>query len=67
MRAVTILAGLSVLLCACEKEPNFDERYARTEKEIGQRATEIDQDLAGTKQSGEAASSSADKSRPSDF
>lgn len=49
MRALA-LAGLTVLLCSCNQEPSFDERYATTEKEISERAADIDQDLTPSKQ-----------------
>jgi hypothetical protein len=35
-----------VLLVACRQEPTFDERYDAAEKELQDRATEIDAELA---------------------
>lgn len=47
MRGAAMLIGLSVSLCACQSEPDFDERYTDAEKAIQQRAAEIDEDLQG--------------------
>jgi len=44
MRAA--LASLVLLLAACNREPSFDERYARAEKSIRDKARDIDADLA---------------------
>jgi hypothetical protein len=36
-----------VAVSACKREPSFDERYAGAQKAIRQKATELDQDMAG--------------------
>jgi hypothetical protein len=43
MRAI----ALGLLLCgvACRQEPNFDERYSRTENQISDRANAIETEL----------------------
>lgn len=66
MRALA-LAGLTVLLCSCNQEPSFDERYATTEKEISERAADIDQYLAPSVQDTKPAGANAaggDTQRP---
>jgi hypothetical protein len=46
MRAVLPLLLLLLLLPACQREPSFDERYAKAEKSIRDKAHELDADLA---------------------
>ena len=45
MRRAAIVLGLLVLT-SCQAEPSFDERYADTAKELGQKADELDEELA---------------------
>ena len=44
MRAV--LALLILLSAACQREPDFDERYARAARELRQKSIDIDAELA---------------------
>lgn len=43
MRAAAILGAL--LLCACEREPSFDERYETAQESIEDKAKELDAQL----------------------
>jgi hypothetical protein len=45
MRGALVVAGL-MLLAGCQREPNFDERYARADKAVHEKAAEIDAELA---------------------
>ena len=45
MLRAAIVLGLLVLT-SCQAEPSFDERYADTAKELGQKADELDEELA---------------------
>lgn len=42
---VWLLLALA-LIAACKREPSFDERYAEAQKVIGDKAAEIDAELA---------------------
>ncbi|GAA4779761.1 hypothetical protein [Novosphingobium ginsenosidimutans] len=44
MRAILLLACMS--LVACQREPSFDERYAKTQKTLEQKAAAIDRQAA---------------------
>ena len=46
MRRLGLLLVPPLLLAACEKEPDFDERYDKTAKEIEARAKAMDTDIA---------------------
>ena len=46
MRRLGLLLVPLLLLAACEKEPDFDERYDKTAKEIEARAKAMDTDIA---------------------
>ncbi|MGB3807703.1 MAG: hypothetical protein WA936_10935 [Erythrobacter sp.] len=43
MRGLAILA--LVILCGCEREPTFDERYEAAQEEIEAKAAELDREL----------------------
>lgn len=46
MRALpACLLLLLPLLAACQSEPSFDERYAETERQISDKAEELDSEL----------------------
>ncbi len=62
MRLVVILGVL--LLGACEREKNFDERYADAAKAIRSSAAEIDSDLASRASEAAAAMPSDPASSP---
>lgn len=36
----------ALLLAACQREPDFDERYAATQKKLEAKAAEIDRQMA---------------------
>jgi hypothetical protein len=52
MRRAAILPIL-LLLSACEREPDFEDRYDAAAKEIDARAKAMDADIAGTEQAAE--------------
>lgn len=54
MRGTAILA-LALALAGCSREPSFDERYAKTEQQLSEKALAIDRDLAAAKEPGAAA------------
>jgi hypothetical protein len=39
------IAPLVLALCACEREPSFDQRYSQSANEIEERARELDAQL----------------------
>lgn len=43
MRIAAVLASL--LLAACQREPSFDERYAKTQQVLDLKAAEIDRQV----------------------
>lgn len=43
---------LALLLAGCSREPSFDERYAATQKQLSDKAAEIDRDVASGKNRG---------------
>ena len=45
-RAAMFAAGSLCLLTACQQEPDFDERYEAAEKNIREKAAELDADIA---------------------
>lgn len=51
---IAVLA-LVVALCACSREPSFDERYSEAENEIEERARELDEQLREADSNGAAA------------
>lgn len=53
MRCAAILAVL-LLLSACEREPDFEDRYDAAAKEIDARAKAMDADIAGAGQAAKA-------------
>jgi len=40
-----VLVALLFAVSACREEPDFDERYDETRKQIGERAGELDKEL----------------------
>jgi len=44
MRAVALI--LALLLAGCSSEPSFDERYSTAEKDIREKAAEMDKEMA---------------------
>lgn len=51
------MLAVLVLLCACKREPTFDERYDAAAKQITKTAKEIDADISATGAPTTAASS----------
>ncbi len=51
---IAVLA-VAVALCACSREPSFDERYSGAENEIEERARELDEQLQEADSNGAAA------------
>ena len=47
MREALLLLPLALVAAGCEREPTFDERYAETQKRIGEKSRELDRELAG--------------------
>ena len=45
MRRLALM--LMPLVAACQQEPSFDERYADTQDQIGDKAEELDNELQG--------------------
>ena len=45
--AGTLIALLSLLATGCSREPDFDQRYAETQRRLEARAKAIDRELAG--------------------
>ena len=46
------ISALALALCACRSEPSFDERFSESEKEIEERAKELDEQLNDTDATG---------------
>ncbi len=46
------IAALTLALCACSREPSFDERFSESENEIEDRARELDEQLNGAEANG---------------
>lgn len=44
MRAALIL--VSLMLAGCQREPSFEERYAKTQQSLEQKAAAIDREVA---------------------
>lgn len=66
MRRIAILLPLAV--AACDKEPSFDDRYARAANEIQARANAMDDDIASSDAAANAAGADAplpDEAKPS--
>lgn len=38
--------AIALLTAGCKEEPTFDERYAQTQKRIGDKSRELDRNLA---------------------
>ena len=55
MRVAILLTALA--LCACGREPSFDERFSDAEKDIEERARELDNHLNDANAAGESSSS----------
>lgn len=53
------LAGAFLLLSACQREPDFDERYEAAEAKIRQTAAEMDRQLAEAERKRRAAEGEA--------
>ncbi len=62
MRAALLL--LPLLLAACEKEPKFEDRYAKAAKEIEARAKAMDADIAAADKAARDAGEEAPKALP---
>ncbi|BBC72803.1 conserved hypothetical protein [Altererythrobacter sp. B11] len=41
-----VLVGAMLLLAACQREPDFDERYAKAQADLREKAARIDAELA---------------------
>ncbi|WP_228241901.1 hypothetical protein [Porphyrobacter sp. GA68] len=50
MRGMWLCMALAIALltAGCKEEPTFDERYAQTQKRIGDKSRELDRNLAQT-------------------
>lgn len=62
MRAALLL--LPLLLAACEKEPEFEDRYDKAAKEIEARAKAMDADIAAANKAAKDAGEEAPKPLP---
>ncbi|MGI8704219.1 MAG: hypothetical protein ACR2JJ_00185 [Sphingomicrobium sp.] len=40
-----MIPALALALCACSREPGFDERYSEAENEIEERARDLEEQL----------------------
>lgn len=47
-RAILLAMTLALPLCACKREPTFDERYDAASEQISETAEEIDARLEAT-------------------
>lgn len=47
-RSIVLALSLASLLCACKREPSFEERYKTATEKISHSAREIDAQVAGT-------------------
>ncbi len=47
-RAILLAVTLALPLCACKREPTFDERYDAASEKISKTSKEIDARLAAT-------------------
>jgi PBP1b-binding outer membrane lipoprotein LpoB len=63
MRVLVLIGAL--LLTGCNREPSFDERYAKAEKTIREKAAEMDAELAERERlASEAAGENAGRNTP---
>lgn len=53
MRRAILIAVIT--LAGCQSEPDFDERYAATEKQLRDKASEIDSELVKHQKAADAA------------
>lgn len=54
-----VMFALTVVLCACGREPSFDERYSNSEDAIQERAREFDEELNDPGANGSSADETA--------
>lgn len=47
-----LMSAVALALCACGREPSFDERFSESENEIEDRARELDEQLNGAEANG---------------
>lgn len=52
---------VTVLLCACEREPTFDERYRTAQDRIEDKAVELDAELISSPRSQQSADEEAEE------
>jgi len=58
--------ALTLTLCACQQEPDFEQRFEEAEADIRERAAQMDEELAQSETGDEAVQGSGPEEAPQD-